>query len=207
MNNSLLYKFVKRAFDIIFSLIGIIIFLLPFTAIFTCIRLFSKESFLHKAMRIGRKETPFLMFKIRTMRSNTPLVSIESMDSPENFYLRLGKFLRKSGIDEIPQLYNILKGDMSFVGLRPTLFDPVELIKLRKEENIYSLRPGLTGYAQINGRSNISNQLKVRLDKHYLDNVSFSMDMKILFKTFPSIFLEFKPVKDHDKILSAKETL
>ncbi|MBP9191665.1 MAG: sugar transferase [Ignavibacteria bacterium] len=201
----MIYKFIKRAFDILFSLIGIVIFFLPLTAICIYIRLFSNGSFLHKAKRIGKKETPFIMLKIRTMRNDTPLLSIESIESPENFYLRFGNFIRKSGIDEIPQLYNILKGDMSFVGPRPTLFDPEELIKLRQEENIYSLRPGLTGYAQINGRSNISNQLKVKLDKYYLINKSFAMDMKILFKTLPSILLEFKPVKDTNKMLSAKK--
>ena len=127
---------------------------------------------------------------------NTPVKSFESLKEPEKFYVRFGKALRLSGIDELPQLYNILKGEMSLVGPRPTLFDQTDLIDLREENNIYKVKPGLTGYAQINGRTKLTSASKVSLDKYYLDNISLKLDMIILFKTLPAIIKDIRIAKD-----------
>lgn len=196
MNNFLKYEPVKRIIDVIFSSIGITVFILPVLLMGFIIRYSSKGSILHKASRVGKDEKPFIMFKIRTMNGNAPVRSFESLNAPEKFYVRFGKTLRLSGIDELPQLYNILKGDMSLVGPRPTLFDQTDLIDLREENNIYKVRPGLTGYAQINGRTNLTSVSKVSLDKYYLDNISLKLDMIILFKTLPAIIKDIRIAKD-----------
>ncbi len=201
MNNIFKYEPVKRLIDVIFSSIGITLMFLPVLLIGFIIRYSSKGSFFHKAYRVGKDEKPFVMFKIRTMNGNAPVRSFESLNAPEKFYVRFGKTLRLSGIDELPQLYNVLKGDMSLVGPRPTLFDQTDLISLREKNNIYSVKPGLTGFAQINGRTKLTSALKVSLDKYYLDNISMKLDMVILFKTLPAILKDIRSAKDQKENL------
>lgn len=187
MGSFITYDYLKRSFDILFSVCGIMVFFFPILILGIIIRTSSRGTFFHKARRVGKNEKPFVMLKLRTMNGNAPVRSFETLKKPEKFYVRFGKALRQSGIDELPQLINILKGEMSFVGPRPTLFDQKDLIDLREVNNIYSVKPGLTGYAQINGRTKLTPASKVKFDKYYLDNVSFMLDMKILFKTIPSI--------------------
>ncbi|MDQ3020666.1 MAG: sugar transferase [Bacteroidota bacterium] len=201
------YELLKRPNDIILSLAVITLFFIPVFLIMFIIKLSSRGPIFHKSYRIGKSEKPFVMLKIRTMNYDAPVRSFEFIKDPEKFYIRFGKTLRRLGIDEIPQLYNILKGDMSFVGPRPTLSDQIELIKLRQINNIYSVRPGLTGYAQINGRCKLSLFSKVNFDKYYIENMSLIFDMKIAFKTIPSILKESKSLKNQDRVLLKIENI
>ncbi len=121
------------------------------------------------------------MPKFRSMKSNTPEVATHLLDNPKKYLTPIGNFLRKTSLDEIPQLFSIIKGDMSFIGPRPALFNQTDLIAKRKQEGIDFIRPGLTGYAQINGRDELSNEQKVKYDKIYKENISFFMDIKIVF--------------------------
>lgn len=211
MKNIFKYNTVKRIFDIFFSAVGIAVFFIPVLFAGILIRSSSKGTFLHKAYRIGKDEVPFVMLKIRTMNSNTPVRSFESLKKPEKFYVRFGKILRDTGFDELPQLLNIFIGDMSFVGPRPTLSDQKDLIELREENKIYSVKPGLTGYAQINGRTKLKSASKVTFDKYYLDNISLLLDLKIIFKTIPSIVKDLSSAKHQNgkflitKIQTAEE--
>ena len=196
------YITLKRIFDIFFSAIGIAVFFIPVIFIGIIIRSSSKGTFFHKAYRVGKDEIPFVMLKIRTMNGSAPVRSFESLKKPETFYVRFGKVLRETGFDELPQLLNILKGEMSFVGPRPTLFDQKDLIDLREENKIYSVKPGLTGYAQINGRTKITSASKVALDKYYLNNISLLLDLKIILKTIPSILNDLSTAKHKNGKLS-----
>jgi len=204
MNRFFNYGSLKRSIDILFSIFGILVFIIPVFILGVIIRYSSKGTIFHKASRVGKNEIPFQMLKLRTMNGNAPVRSFESLKKPEKFYVRFGKALRQSGIDELPQLINILKGDMSFVGPRPTLFDQKDLIDLREVNNIYSVKPGLTGYAQINGRTKLTPASKVILDKYYLDNVSLMLDLKILFKTIPSIYKDLSSAEYQNGKLSVK---
>ena len=127
------------------------------------------------------------MYKFRTMRIDTPQVATHLMTDPKQYLTPIGQFLRKSSLDELPQLFNILKGDMSFVGPRPALFNQDDLVALRTEKGVDSLVPGLTGWAQINGRDELPIPVKVEFDAYYLRNRSFLLDIKILFLTFVKV--------------------
>lgn len=188
INDLFKYDSLKRLFDILFSTIGIVVFFIPVLVTGIIIRFSSKGDILHKAYRVGKGMKPFKIYKLRTMSIYAPVRSFESLKKPEKFYVQFGKVLRLSGFDELPQLYNVFKGEMSFVGPRPTLFDQTDLISLREENNIYSLLPGITGYAQINGRSQLSAGSKVLLDLYYLNNISYLLDIEILIKTIPCIY-------------------
>jgi len=143
----------------------------------------SRGGILYWSNRVGRNNQTFKMPKFRTMRVNTPVVATHLLGNPENYLTPIGPFLRKSSLDELPQLWSILKGDMSFVGPRPALFNQDDLIKLRTNCGVHELVPGLTGWAQINGRDELSIPEKVRLDKYYLDNHSLLLDIKITITT------------------------
>jgi len=134
--------------------------------------------------RIGVNNTIFSMPKFRTMQINTPPVATHLLSDPDRYLTPLGKFLRRSSLDELPQLFSILKGNMSFVGPRPTLFNQDDLIALRTQKGIHRLTPGLTGWAQINGRDELPIPVKVEFDEYYLKQRSFLFDMKILLMTF-----------------------
>lgn len=148
------------------------------------VRLTSPGPVLYWSDRVGRHNAIFKMPKFRTMRTDTPAVATHLLGDPDRWLTPIGKFLRKSSLDELPQLLSILTGDMSFVGPRPALFNQDDLIGLRTEKGVHRLVPGLTGWAQINGRDELSIPDKVEFDTFYLHRQSFLLDMKILFLTF-----------------------
>jgi len=133
--------------------------------------------------RVGVENKIFLMPKFSTMRPGTPKVATNLLDDPKQYYNRVGSFLRKTSLDEIPQLLSIVKGDMGFIGPRPALFNQGDLIKLRTEKGIHKLKPGITGWAQVNGRDELTIPQKVSFEEEYLNNKSFKMDMRIIWLT------------------------
>ncbi len=138
--------------------------------------------------RVGLNYSFFKMYKFRSMKKNTPNVATHLLENPDQYVLKVGKLLRKLSLDELPNLINIIKGDMVFVGPRPALFNQDDLMELRIKVNVEKLKPGLTGWAQINGRDEISIEEKVNLEKEYLERKSFLFDVEIFFKTFFSVF-------------------
>jgi O-antigen biosynthesis protein WbqP len=171
---------------IIISLIVLLIF--PFALIAIFIKFTSKGPVLHWSKRIGKDNNPFLMPKFRTMKNETPNVATHLLNNENYHVTRFGKHLRKLSLDEIPQLYSILKGDMNFIGPRPALFNQVDLIKLRTINKIHRMKPGITGWAQVNGRDAISIEEKVNLEIEYLKINSFKVNILIFFKTLYEIF-------------------
>ncbi|MBI6038276.1 sugar transferase [Clostridium perfringens] len=173
----------KRIFDFLMSLIAIIVFSPIIIIISLLVKLTSKGPVFFKQRRIGKNNEEFNILKFRTMRVDTPNVATHLLKDPSVFITPLGKFLRKTSLDELPQLVNILKGDMSIVGPRPALYNQYDLRDMRTEVGVYKLVPGLTGWAQINGRDEIPLEEKVALDKEYMNMQSFWMDIKIIFMT------------------------
>lgn len=173
----------KRIFDIALSIIMIIILTVPMAIVALAIKLTSRGPVLYWSERIGRHKDVFLMPKFRTMKIDTPPVATHLLEDPRKYQTHFGRFLRKFSLDELPQLYSILKGDMTFVGPRPALFNQHDLIEMRTKCGVQELFPGLTGYAQVNGRDEISIPEKVKLDQYYLRNRSFILDIKILWLT------------------------
>ncbi len=174
----------KRLFDLILSILLLIIFMIPMILISFLIMFSSKGPILYFSDRVGRDNNFFKMPKFRTMHSMSPNIASNLLKNPENYLTNIGSFLRKSSLDEIPQIISVLKGDMSIVGPRPALFNQYDLIKLRTESSIDQLLPGVTGWAQVNGRDELSIPDKVTLDVEYLNRKSFWFDMKILWMTF-----------------------
>lgn len=170
----------KRVFDLIVCAILIFLFLLPMVIISIMIFLTSKGPVLFWSDRIGINNKIFKMPKFRTMLLNTPIIATHLIKNSNELLSPIGGFLRRYSLDEFPQLYSILKGDMSFVGPRPALYNQFDLIEMRKNKGIHKLKPGLTGWAQINGRDNISLTDKVDLDFEYLQRESFLFDLKII---------------------------
>lgn len=195
MNNtfriSTCYKYGKRIFDIVFSLILILLLGIPFIFLALIIKPFLKGNFLHCSNRIGKDGVLFKMIKLRTMSEIAPVVPFESIKKPEKYFLRFGRFLRNTGIDELPQLYNILRGEMSFVGPRPLLKSDSEVIRLRELYFVSALTPGLTGLAQVNGRNELSPEEKVCFDKNYSEKITFVNDIKLILKTVYFIFKNY----------------
>ena len=173
----------KKNFDIIFALFLIPLFVIFYALIGIGIKLSSSGPIIHWSKRIGKNNIFFMMPKFRTMHLETPNKPSHELVNPEKYITKFGKFLRLTSLDELPQLYSILKGDMSFVGPRPALFNQIELINLRKESGVDFLLPGITGWAQINGRDELPIKTKVDLDKEYMDNKSFLLDIKIICLT------------------------
>ena len=174
----------KRLFDLCLVLFALLFLGLPILLVAVMVRLTSQGSALYWSDRIGRHNKPFKMPKFRSMRVDTPAVATHLLDNPAQFLTPIGSFLRKSSLDELPQLWSILKGDMSFVGPRPALYNQHDLIALRNNYAINTLMPGLTGWAQINGRDDLPIPQKVQLDAEYLQNKSFIMDLNIILQTF-----------------------
>lgn len=174
----------KRIFDLMLSLFLIIMLIIPLIFIAFIVKLSSQGPVLYWSNRVGINNTIFKMPKFRTMRTDTPQVATHLMIDPNLYLTPVGSFLRKSSLDELPQLWSILKGHMSFVGPRPALFNQDDLIKLRTEKGISQLTPGVTGWAQINGRDDLPIPVKVKYDEHYLHHRSLLFDMKIMWKTF-----------------------
>lgn len=163
-------------------ILGVI--LLPIVLSFgIVIKLTSKGPIIYWSRRIGKNNKIFIMPKLRTMHQNTPQIATHLISDPEKRLIMFGSFMRRFSIDELPQLYCVIKGDLSFIGPRPALYNQDDLIQLRTNFNIHKITPGLTGWAQINGRDNLSITEKVELDKFYLRNKSFKLNMIILFKT------------------------
>lgn len=173
----------KRAFDFFGALIAILIFAIPLLITALAVRISSPGPILFWSDRVGRNNRIFQMPKFRSMRIDTPAVATHLLQNPDQWLTPIGSFLRRSSLDELPQLWCILKGDMSFVGPRPALFNQDDLIALRTENGVHLLIPGLTGWAQVNGRDELPIPQKVALDAEYMRLQSFSFDLKILRMT------------------------
>lgn len=179
--------FMGRNLNFLMSLILIIIFLIPMVFIGLIILITSKSSPFYWSKRVGIDNETFLMPKFRTMKTDTPQVATHLLQDPNTYFLPFGKFLRKFSLDELPQLISIFKGDMSFVGCRPALYNQDDLIKLRVSKGLDKLKPGLTGWAQVNGRDDLSIQLKVDYEVEYMEKKSFSFDLYIIWLTLLKI--------------------
>ena len=180
---------VKRIFDLFLALFSALLLVLPFLLVAVLVRLTSNGPILYWSDRVGRKNEIFRMPKFRTMRVDTPAVATHLLQDPKQFLTPIGSFLRKSSLDELPQLWSIIKGDMSFVGPRPALFNQYDLIALRSEYGVEELLPGLTGWAQINGRDELPIPEKVKLDVVYMQTRSFILDIKIIIMTALKVIL------------------
>lgn len=178
---------IKRIFDFCLASLAALLLALPFLVVMILVRLTSTGPILYWSDRVGRNNTIFKMPKFRTMRVDTPAVATHLLGNPEQFLTSVGSFLRKSSLDELPQLWSILKGDMSFVGPRPALFNQDDLITLRTQCGVDALVPGLTGWAQINGRDELPIPDKVNLDVAYMQQQSFWLDVKIIILTFVKV--------------------
>ena len=174
----------KRIIDILLSVGISIILLLPILLIALLVRFTSNGKILYWSDRVGKNGVLFRMPKFRSMQVDTPTVATHLMTNPNAFLSPIGVFLRRLSLDELPQLFSVLKGDMSFVGPRPALFNQDDLIALRTEKGVDKLLPGITGWAQVNGRDELSIPDKVALDVEYLNRQSFWFDIKILWMTF-----------------------
>ena len=173
----------KRVIDLIFATILCTILIMPMIIIAILIRLTSKGEAIYWSKRVGLNNNIFNMPKFRTMRINTPVIATHLLSNQDIYYSPFGHFLRRTSLDELPQIFSILKGDMSFVGPRPALFNQDDLIKLRTNHNVVKLMPGITGWAQVNGRDELSISEKVNFDLEYMKKKSFLFDVKILFMT------------------------
>ncbi|MBX4870448.1 MULTISPECIES: sugar transferase [Rhizobium] len=173
----------KRAVDFFLALVVSVILLVPILLVAVSVRLTSPGPTLYWSKRIGRFNQIFLMPKFRSMRVDTPTVATHLLENPDRFLTPIGSFLRKSSLDELPQLWCILAGKMSFVGPRPALYNQYDLIELRTARGVDKLLPGLTGWAQINGRDELPIPEKVKFDAEYLERRSIGFDMRILFLT------------------------
>ena len=174
----------KRIVDLVVGLFALVILVVPIVIVAILVKLTSKGSMLYWSSRVGHKNKIFRMPKFRTMQMDTPEMATHLMNTPDTYLSPIGRFLRRSSLDELPQLWSILKGDMSFVGPRPALFNQHNLITLRSEKGVDRLIPGLTGWAQVNGRDELPIHRKVELDAEYLERQSFLFDMYILWLTF-----------------------
>ncbi|NCN95352.1 MAG: sugar transferase [Bdellovibrionales bacterium] len=177
----------KRFFDIVLCLLLLLILTPPMIVIAIVIRLTSPGRAIYWSKRVGLNNQIFLMPKFRSMRIDTPQIATHLLSDPKEFLTPIGSFLRKSSLDELPQLFSVLKGDMSFVGPRPALFNQEDLIELRTQKNVHTLRPGITGWAQVNGRDELPIPKKVEFDAFYLNHQSISLDAQILLKTFVKV--------------------
>lgn len=173
----------KRSFDFVVATCCGLLFLVPLLFVALAVRTTSKGPVLYWSDRVGRNNNTFRMPKFRTMRIGTPAVATHLLNNPDTYLTPIGSFLRKSSLDELPQLWSIFTGDMSFVGPRPALFNQHDLIGLRTQYGVHALTPGLTGWAQINGRDELPIPAKVALDVEYLQRASFFFDLKILAGT------------------------
>lgn len=173
----------KRIFDLVLAVALGIFLLLPLALIALSVGLTSSGPILYWSDRVGRNNTIFKMPKFRSMQAETPALATHLLDDPDVYLTTVGSFLRKCSLDELPQLWSIIKGDMSLVGPRPALFNQYDLIQLRTSAGVHKLLPGLTGWAQINGRDELSIAQKVALDMEYLEKKSFGFDVKIIFLT------------------------
>jgi O-antigen biosynthesis protein WbqP len=179
----------KRFYDFVLSFIGLIVLFPLFFILIILIKIDSKGPVLFKQKRIGRNKKHFNILKFRTMKIDTPKdTPTHLLENPDQWITKMGKFLRKTSLDELPQIINILKGDMSIIGPRPALWNQFDLMEERDKYNVHKLYPGLTGYAQIKGRDALEIEDKAKLDGYYVNHISLWLDIKIFFGTITSIF-------------------
>jgi len=178
----------KRLFDLILSVILLIVFSPPMIVIAVFISLTSKGPVFYFSKRVGRQNIIFNMPKFRSMKIDTPAMATHLISEVDKYLSPMGSFLRRYSLDELPQIFSIIKGDMSFVGPRPALFNQYDLIELRKKNGISNLIPGLTGWAQVNGRDDLSIQEKVKFEVEYMHRKSFWFELKILWMTVLKVF-------------------
>lgn len=184
-----LYRFVKRTADIVLAFLGLTIMLIPMAIVGLAIYIDDPGKVLFRQYRVGRYGKRFRFYKFRTMKKETPkYLSTMEVETPELYITRLGKLLRKTSLDELPQLFNVLRGDMSLVGPRPLISDEYEIHQMRMRFGVYNIRPGVTGLAQINGRDTVSPAEKVRWDVKYAERFGLLMDLQILLSTVPKVF-------------------
>ena len=173
----------KRMVDLFLGLFAVALFVLPLLVLALLVKLTSKGPVLYWSNRVGRDNAVFSMPKLRTMRVDTPVLATHLLRDPDQFLTPIGAFLRKSSLDELPQLWSIVRGDMSVVGPRPALFNQDDLISMRTEQGVHKIRPGLTGWAQVNGRDELPIPEKVKLDADYMRMQSLRVDLKIILLT------------------------
>ncbi|MBU3159845.1 sugar transferase [Clostridium frigoris] len=192
--------------NLIFSLVLLVLLSPLFIIVGVIIKLNSKGPIFFTQMRIGKDNKLFKFYKFRTMKVGTPNVATDKLDGSKSYVTAIGKILRKTSIDELPQIINILKGDMAFVGPRPALYNQYELKKLRTKAEVHTLLPGVTGWAQINGRDNNDDHEKTRHDVYYLDHKSLRFDAKIIFRTVFKV-LRAEGILEGTRILDDEEQL
>ena len=180
-------SYVKRAFDLVAGLLLLPLLAIPMVAVSIAVKLTSRGPILYWSDRVGRKNRIFRMPKFRTMNMDAPEVATHLLRNPEEHLTGIGPFLRKTSLDELPQIYSIFKGDLSFVGPRPALHNQNDLVTLRTEHGVHELMPGLTGWAQVNGRDDLPIPVKVEYDSEYLRKKTFLFDMKILLRTIGQV--------------------
>lgn len=184
-----MYFVIKRAADLVIALLGLIILLPVFIIISLCIKIDSKGPVLFKQKRVGIGKKCFYIYKFRTMRVDAPRdLPTHLLTDPDRYITKVGRLLRKTSMDELPQIFNIILGDMSVVGPRPALWNQYDLIEERDKYNANDIKPGLTGWAQINGRDKLPIKVKARLDGEYVRRMGFRMDALCFFRTFISVF-------------------
>lgn len=182
-------KFFKRLIDIICSFFGILFLGFPMLIIALIIKIEDPGPALFKQKRVGKNKEHFMLWKFRSMRMDTPHdTPTHLLENPEQYILKSGKFLRKSSLDELPQLFNILSGKMSIIGPRPALWNQYDLIEERDKYHANDVLPGLTGWAQVNGRDELEIPVKAKLDGEYVEKLSFGFDLKCFFKTIGAVF-------------------
>ena len=200
------YRFFKRGLDIVLTLLGLMVLLIPLLLVMLVIYVDDPGPVFFRQYRVGRGGKRFQIYKFRSMKMSTPkYLSTMEMDEPGKYITRVGKVLRRFSIDELPQLINVLVGDMSLVGPRPLISDEYELHEMRTRFGVYNVRPGVTGLAQINGRDTVPPAEKVHWDVRYLENFNLWMDLKILLATVPKIFGGAGVVEGFDSATSRGE--
>lgn len=206
MKTRIIYQSIKYFFDYLFAGFLIIILLPIFAIISLIILIDSKGPVLFVQKRIGKDQIPFVIFKFRTMKTETPNnIPTHKLVNPEEYLTRVGKFLRKTSLDELPQLFNILFGKMSFIGPRPALWNQYDLIRLRENHKIHQLKPGITGWAQVMGRDVLPIEEKVKLDFYYLKYLNLFLDLTIIFKTIMVVLKNKGNVEGGTSSLGIKE--
>lgn len=180
-------RFLKRGLDIVLSALGLLVLAIPMGIVALAIIIDDPGPAIFKQERIGIHKKRFRLYKFRSMKRNTPDVPTHLLENPEQYISKVGKFIRKTSLDELPQLWNILKGDMSVIGPRPALWSQEDLIAERDKYGANDVRPGLTGWAQINGRDELEIPIKAKLDGAYVEKLSFGFDCKCFFGTIRSV--------------------
>jgi O-antigen biosynthesis protein WbqP len=205
-NKKMFYLKFKRFYDFVGAFFGLLILSPLYFVIVLLIKLDSKGPILFKQKRIGRYKKHFNILKFRTMKIDTPNdIPTHMLENPEQYITKIGRFLRKTSLDELPQIVNILIGNMSIIGPRPALWNQFDLIEERDKYGVHKLYPGLTGYAQIHGRDQLTIQEKSKLDGYYVEHISLGLDIKIFFRTVISIFKSEGVIEGGTGVLEKKE--